>query len=75
MIIIYMTTHQPITTALRKAILDSGLSYLRIEQETGVQRASIMRFVRGTNSLRLDLADKLAVYFELTLTQAPRRKG
>ncbi|OWK44030.1 helix-turn-helix domain-containing protein [Fimbriiglobus ruber] len=70
-----MTTHQPITTALRKAILDSGLSYLRIEQETGVQRASIMRFVRGTNSLRLDLADKLAVYFELTLTQAPRRKG
>ncbi|OWK41272.1 hypothetical protein FRUB_04635 [Fimbriiglobus ruber] len=33
-----------------------------------------MRFVRGTNSLRLDVADKLAVYFGLTLASTKKRK-
>jgi plasmid maintenance system antidote protein VapI len=58
----------PISDVLRRAILDSGLPLLRIERETGVQRASISRFVRGERSLRLDMADKLAAYFGLELT-------
>jgi plasmid maintenance system antidote protein VapI len=62
-----MATGNPISDALRRAILDSGLPLLRIEQDTGVQRASISRFVRGERSLRLDMADKLAVYFGLNL--------
>jgi plasmid maintenance system antidote protein VapI len=61
------------TDTLRRAILDSGLPLLRIAQDTGVQRASISRFIRGERSLRLDLADKLAAYFELRLR--PERKG
>ncbi|WP_088255737.1 hypothetical protein [Fimbriiglobus ruber] len=69
-----MATDNPLSDVLRQAILDSGLPYLRIEQDTGVQRASIMRFVRGTNSLRLDVADKLAVYFGLTLASTKKRK-
>ena len=69
-----MTDESPITDALRQAIIDSGLPLLRIAEETGVERASISRFVRGKNSLRLDLADKLAAYFGLTLT-AKRKKG
>ena len=70
-----MATENPISDVLRQAIIDSGLPHLRIEQDPGVQRASIARFVRGTNSLRLDVADKLAVYFGLTLTPAKKRKG
>lgn len=54
---------------LRKAIVESELPLLVLERETGVQRASIRRFVAGTNSLHLDLADKLARHFGLVLTQ------
>ncbi|MCK4340914.1 MAG: hypothetical protein KAY37_04245 [Phycisphaerae bacterium] len=54
---------QTITAVLKKAIAESGLPYLTIEQATGVKRASIMRFMRGEQSLRLDMADKLASHF------------
>ena len=70
-----MASDSPITDVLRQAILDSGLPLLRIADETGVERASISRFVRGKNSLRLDMADRLAVYFGLTLTPIKKRKG
>lgn len=69
-----MVTKNTMSDILRQAILDSGLPLLRIEEETGVQRASISRFVRGERSLRLDLADKLAAYFGLVLTPtAPKQ--
>jgi hypothetical protein len=63
----------PLTDALRRAISGSGLSFKALEKETGVLRQSLMKFVRGEQSLRLDLADKLAVYFKLELR--PKRKG
>jgi plasmid maintenance system antidote protein VapI len=73
-----MAATNPITDVLRRAILDSGLPLLRIAEATGVERASLSRFVAGKRSLRLDMADKLAAYFGLTLTPAgkktPRKK-
>jgi plasmid maintenance system antidote protein VapI len=61
----------PITDLLRKTIkdaLDAGeTTLLTLEQETGVIRASIMRFVKGRQSLRLDVADKLAAHLGLEL--------
>jgi hypothetical protein len=48
-------------------------NYKAPERETGVTRASIMRFVRGSQSLRLDMADRLAGRFGLELR--PKRKG
>ncbi|RIK72427.1 MAG: hypothetical protein DCC68_26430 [Planctomycetota bacterium] len=62
----------PMTDALKAAIAESGLPYLRLEQETGVLRQSLMKFMAGETSLRLDIADKLAVYFGLEVT---KRKG
>ena len=50
------------TDALRAAIDDSDLSYSALERETGVKRQSMMKFVAGKQSLRLDVADKLAAY-------------
>ena len=64
---------QPLTDALRKAILESGLSFQALENETGVLRQSLMKFVRGKQSLRLDMADRLAVY--LGLEVRVKRKG
>jgi transcriptional regulator with XRE-family HTH domain len=52
---------------LRRAIAESGLSFKKLEERTGVLRQSLMKFARGEQSLRLDLADKLADCFGLSL--------
>jgi plasmid maintenance system antidote protein VapI len=61
----------PISDLLRQTIAESGLSYNALQKATGVTRASMMRFVRGDQSLRLDMADRLAAFFDLEL----RKKG
>ncbi len=61
----------PISNLLRQTIAESGVSYNAMQNLTGVTRASIMRFVRGDQSLRLDVADRLAAFFDLEL----RKKG
>ncbi|HJZ58788.1 MAG TPA: helix-turn-helix transcriptional regulator [Gemmataceae bacterium] len=63
----------PFTEALRRAIRDSGLPYLQLEQATGVHRASISRFMTGERSLRLDVADKLADYLGLKLNVSKKK--
>lgn len=68
-----MAIPTPISAVLRRAIRDSGLALKAIERETGVQRASLSRFVAGKQSLRLDVADKLAAYLRLRL--GPDTKG
>jgi len=62
----------PITAILKDAILRSGIPYKALERETGVQRSSIQRFVDGRQSIRLDVADRLAIYFGFELR---RKKG
>jgi plasmid maintenance system antidote protein VapI len=64
---------QPFTDALRKAIAESGMAHIALERETGVKRQSIMKFMRGETSLRLDIADRLAAFFGLTVKA--KRKG
>jgi plasmid maintenance system antidote protein VapI len=56
-----------VSDVLRRTIVESGVSYNALQRETGVSRASIMRFVEGRQSLRLDMADRLAAYFGLAL--------
>lgn len=58
-----------ITDALRRAIAESGLSFKALERETGVVRQSLMKFAREERSLRLDKADRLAIFFGLELTK------
>jgi plasmid maintenance system antidote protein VapI len=66
----------PITDLLlqtiRAAIESGETNYLALERETGLTRASIMRFVAGKQSLRLDMADRLAAYFGLELKRKTR---
>ena len=52
----------PISEVLRKviaqAVAERQTNYKSLERETGMTWASIMRFVRGSQSLRLDMADQ-----------------
>jgi len=65
------TSESPLSEPLRRAIVESGFPFLQIQEKTGVDRASISRFVAGDRSLRLDLADKLAAFFGLILRGDP----
>jgi plasmid maintenance system antidote protein VapI len=58
---------------IRAAVESGKTNYLALERETGLTRASIMRFVAGRQSLRLDLADRLAAYFGLELRKRKKR--
>jgi hypothetical protein len=78
----YMKTHEtPITDALRRAINESGIPFLTLENETGVLRQSLMKFARGECTIHLDSADALAKYFGLELgwsearAAKPKQKG
>jgi len=51
------------TEILRNCVAKSKVSLREIERETGVKYPALSRFVRKKQSLRLDLADKLAAYF------------
>ena len=50
------------TELLRKALNDAPSMYV-VARDTGIIRASLIRFARGEQSLRLDKADTLAEYF------------
>jgi plasmid maintenance system antidote protein VapI len=67
----------PISELLRRTILEAVESgrtnYKALQRETGVTRASIQRFVDGRTYLRLDMADRLAAFFNLELKH--KRKG
>ncbi len=68
----------PITDLLRQSILDAVESgqtnYKALERESGVKRGSIMRFVACKQSLRLDMADRLADHFGLELRPVRRKR-
>jgi len=67
------TPPESMTDVLRRTIVESGTSYKALSRETGVARASIQRFVDGRQSIRLDMADRLASFFGLRFVNAKQR--
>ena len=68
----YMARQNPnksISESLRDSIIKSGLTFKELERQTGVLRQTLMRFVRGEQSIVLDAADKLAEFFGLGVEQ------
>ncbi len=61
--------YETMTEAISDAIEESELSFKALERETGVLRQSLMRFAEGEQSLRLDIADKLAKFFDIEITR------
>ena len=50
-------------TELLKQVLAEADSLRAVERATGVKNPSLVRFLQDKQSLRLDLADKLAEHF------------
>lgn len=65
---------QTMTELLRQALNETDSLY-RVAADTGLDRASLVRFKRGDQSLRLDLADRLAAYYGIECRRTRRRKG
>ena len=57
-----VSKQQAMTEALRKALAESGESLYAVAKATGLNEDSLSRFLRGRQSLRLDLADRLAAH-------------
>jgi plasmid maintenance system antidote protein VapI len=53
---------------LREAVKGCGLTHYRIAKESGVQQTILSRFVTGERNVQLDTAEKLAVYFGMSLS-------
>lgn len=64
-----------ISEKLRECIEKSELSYNQIAQNAGVPTPSITRFVAGERGLSMDVIDRLAKYFQLELTDKPKKRG
>ncbi len=60
------------TDVLKQTLRASGLTVYRVSKDTGIESATIYRFLAGRTSLRLDCADKIAAYLNLELVE---RKG
>lgn len=54
-------------TELLRQALSEATSLYAVTKATGVPKASLIRFLRGDQSLRLDMADRLAAHFGLVL--------
>lgn len=50
-------------TELLRECLAECESLSAVERATGLKRQALAKFMRGEQSLRLDLTDKLAAYF------------
>ena len=59
---------------LRQAIIDSGISHKALFEATGVQRATIARFIAKETSIRLDKAADLCEVLGLELRPVKRNK-
>jgi plasmid maintenance system antidote protein VapI len=59
------------TEMLREA-LEAAPSLRAVERATGVKRQSLAKFMRQEQSLRLDMADRLAEYFGIVCEKKER---
>ncbi len=61
-----------LTDQLRRAIDGSGESRYAIAKETGIDEATLSRFMHGKGGLSMDGWDLIAGYLGLDLVVAPR---
>lgn len=61
------------TEALKQALTECDESLRAVTRATGVPQCSLSRFVAEKQSLRLDMADRLAAYFRIEV-RPPRRR-
>lgn len=76
LIIANMPTGKPTMSELLRQALRDADSLRSVANATGLDVGSLSRFAKGEQSLRLDLADRLAAHFGIESRRATRgRKG
>ncbi len=63
---------------MRLAIQGSGKSLNQIDRDTGIDKATLSRFLNGKGGLSIPILDRLADYLGLSITMKGkrlRRKG
>jgi plasmid maintenance system antidote protein VapI len=68
------TMKEPFSTILRRAILESGLTRYAISVRSGVDQATLSRFIAGNRGLNLDSVDKLVDALGLEVRPSRKRK-
>jgi plasmid maintenance system antidote protein VapI len=64
--------HKTMTELLREALAEAD-SIRAVARHNGLDHSSLVRFANGEQSLRLDLADKLAAHFGIVSTRRKAR--
>lgn len=64
---------ESVSQSLRRAIAESGQTYMEIEEKTGVDPGRLSRFMHGKRGLTLAAVDALAKHFGLTLTKVRKK--
>ena len=59
-------------TELLRESLSEAESLNAVQKATGLKRQALAKFLRGEQSLRLDLADKLAAHFGIECNRRGR---
>ena len=68
--------HTKLSDQIRRAVLESGLSRYAIWQATGIDQATLCRFVAGKCGMTLETLDVLAEHLDLNITVGKgKRKG
>jgi len=62
------------TELLREALAECDESLRAVARAAGCHHPSLVRFMAGKQSLRLDIADKLAAYFGIECRRKRRRR-
>ena len=62
------------TELLREGLAEAE-SLRAVERATGLKRQSLAKFLRGEQSLRLDMADKLAAHFGIEVSPGGKKRG
>jgi hypothetical protein len=60
-------------TALKQAVIDSGLTLYAIAKSAGIDRASLLRFMSGERTLRLPHAGRVAGFLGFELRSVAKR--
>lgn len=69
-----MATKATMTKLLRQALAEAE-SLRGVARAAGLTHVSLIKFLRGEQSLRLDLADKLAAHFGIECRRTRRKEG
>jgi transcriptional regulator with XRE-family HTH domain len=65
---------EPLSSQLRRAVAESGLSRYRIAKDVGVSQATLSKFMSGQRGLSMAVMDRIGERLGLSLVKRPKGK-